>query len=131
MIGILLQWGRHLTRRSTPMVMLTAGWLRGWQHKIMKRLILTLLLLSGLAFASEPSPAARQEIAYLIGYLKSSGCHFNRNGNWYSASEAADPLNQKYQYLLKKGLVSSAKDFISRAASESSMSGKPYQVKCG
>ena len=101
------------------------------EHKIMKRLILTLLLLPSLAFASEPSPAARQEIVHLIDYLKSSGCQFNRNGNWYSSSEAVDHLSQKYQYLLKKGLVSSAEDFISRAASESSMSGKPYQVKCG
>jgi hypothetical protein len=99
---------------------------------MVKRLILPLFfLLPCLAFAGEPSPTAKQEIAYLINHLKASGCQFNRNGTWYSSAEAVDHLNQKYQYLLKKGLVSSAEDFITRAASESSMSGKPYLVKCG
>jgi len=98
----------------------------------MKRLILTLLLLlPSLALAGEPSLAARQEIAHLINYLNGSGCQFNRNGTWYGASEAADHLNLKYAYLLKKGRVSSAEEFIARAASESSMSSKPYQIKCG
>lgn len=98
----------------------------------MKRLILTLLLLlPSLALAGEPSLAARQEIAHLINYLNGSGCQFNRNGTWYGASEAANHLNLKYSYLLKKGRISSAEDFIARAASESSMSSKPYQIKCG
>jgi hypothetical protein len=97
----------------------------------MKHLLFLLLALPGLALADQPAPAARQEIAHLIGYLKDSGCQFNRNGTWYSPVEAADHLDQKYRYLLKKGLVASAEDFIGRAASESSMSGKAYQVKCG
>ncbi len=98
---------------------------------MLKRFILALLLIPCLAFAAEPSATTKKEIAHLLSYLKDSGCQFNRNGSWYSASEAVDHLNQKYDYLLKKGLVSSAEDFIARGASESSMSSKPYQVKCG
>jgi hypothetical protein len=98
---------------------------------MMKRLIFLLLVIPTLALASEPTPVVKQEVFHLITYLKNSGCQFNRNGSWYSPSEAADHLDQKYQYLLKKGLVTSTEDFIARAASESSMSGKPYQVKCG
>ncbi|TCS33716.1 hypothetical protein EDC30_1156 [Paucimonas lemoignei] len=97
----------------------------------MKRLFPLLLLLPCLAHGGEPPAAARQEIAHLVAYLKESGCQFNRNGKWYSSAEAVDHINEKYQYLLKKDLVSSAEDFIDRAASQSSMSGKPYQVKCG
>lgn len=96
-----------------------------------RRWLAALLLLPTLAQAAAPSPATTQEISHLLGYLKESGCQFNRNGSWYGAGEAVDHLNQKYRYLLKKGLLSSAEDFIARAASESSMSGKPYQVKCG
>ena len=90
-----------------------------------------LVLAPILAFAGEPSPVAKQEIAHLVGYLKDSGCQFGRNGSWYGSGEAVDHINEKYDYLLRKGLVASAEDFIARAASESSISGKPYQVKCG
>lgn len=98
---------------------------------MIKPLLLCLLLLPGLALAATPSPAARQEIDHLLSHLGQSGCQFNRNGSWHDSAEAVDHLQQKYQYLLKKGLVSSAEDFIARAASESSMSGKPYLVRCG
>jgi hypothetical protein len=97
----------------------------------MHRLLLTLLLLPAFVFAREPSPATKQEIDHLIVYLKDSGCQFNRNGSWYNSHEAVDHINEKYQYLLKKDLVASAEDFIARAGSESSFSGKPYLVKCG
>jgi hypothetical protein len=92
-------------------------------------LLITLLALP--AVAAEPDETARTEIAHLLQYLESSGCQFQRNGSWYPPARAADHLNQKYEYLLKKGLVTSAETFIERAATESSQSGKPYSVKCG
>lgn len=88
--------------------------------------------LAGSVYASsEPSPQTAQEISHLLDYLQHSGCEFNRNGSWYKAPDAVKHLNKKYEYLLKKGWVSSAEVFIERAATESSMSGKPYLVKCG
>ncbi|WP_229410040.1 DUF5329 domain-containing protein [Massilia timonae] len=90
--------------------------------------LLAILPLSSLA---APAPAARQEIAHLIGYLTASGCSFQRNGSWHDAAQAAKHLQRKYDYLLKRDLVASSEDFIARAASESSLSGKPYQVRCG
>lgn len=97
----------------------------------MKRFTALLLLISPLFAHAEPSPAARQEIAHLIGYLTASGCSFQRNGSWHDAAQAARHLQRKYDYLLKRDLVASSEDFIARAASESSLSGKPYQVRCG
>jgi hypothetical protein len=91
-------------------------------------LLLAILPLSSLA---APAPAARQEISHLIGYLTASGCSFQRNGSWHDAAQAAKHLQRKYDYLLKRDLVASSEDFIARAASESSLSGKPYQVRCG
>lgn len=99
----------------------------------MKRRLLILLL--GLsptfALAAELTPPAKREIAHLLSYLQQSGCDFNRNGSWHATEEAVGHIQKKYEYLLKKNLVSSAEDFIDRAASESSMSGKPYLVRCG
>jgi hypothetical protein len=98
----------------------------------MNRAFATLIFLcSGMAFAAPPPPAAQQEIKHLLAYLKDSGCEFNRNGTWYGANEATGHLKKKYDYLLKKELVASAEDFIRQAATESSMSGKPYTVRCG
>ena len=98
----------------------------------MKKLT-TALLIAALplaALAEKPTPAASQEIEHLIGHLKASGCEFQRNGSWYDSAKAAEHLRGKYDYLLKKGWVVTSDDFITRAATESSMSHKPYQVRC-
>jgi Family of unknown function (DUF5329) len=93
----------------------------------------TLLLLLGHFFtaaqAAEPA-TTKQEIAHLFTTLEASGCQFNRNGSWYGAKEAAGHLTSKYKYLQDKDLVPSAEKFIERAATESSLSGKAYQIKC-
>ena len=96
-----------------------------------KIMLVATCLVAGFAFAQTPSEAARQEIAQLFGALKASDCRFYRNGSWHSAQKASAHLQRKYDYLLKKGLVSSTETFIELAASKSSMSGKPYQVRCG
>jgi len=93
------------------------------------------LLLCALALAStlahaRPSPAATKEIGQLMDALSRSGCQFQRNGSWYDAAEARAHLQRKYDYLLKKDKVDTAEQFIQRAASESSMSGRAYRVKC-
>ena len=92
---------------------------------------LALLLFFSTCFAQDSNNEMRTEIRHLFGYLKNSGCEFNRNGKWYNAEEAVKHIDKKYQYLIKKGLVNSTEQFIDRAASESSMSGKPYLVRCG
>jgi hypothetical protein len=96
----------------------------------MKTLITTLLLASGLALAESPSPASH-EIDQLFAALQGSGCEFGRNGSWYDAQKATEHLHRKYDYLLRKGLVTTTESFIERAASGSSVSGKPYLVRCG
>lgn len=89
------------------------------------------MFLSIPAFGEELSTASKEEVSHLFSYLENSGCEFYRNGTWYQGNEAIAHLKKKYQYLLRKGLVSSAESFIDRAATASSMSGKPYQVRCG
>ena len=89
------------------------------------------VMLASTAWSAGPDDAARAEIAHLLRYLESSGCQFQRNGSWFAPARAAAHLEQKYEYLLKKGLVTSAETFIERAATQSSASGRTYSVKCG
>jgi hypothetical protein len=93
------------------------------------------LFLCAISLASElalaaPSPEAKKEIAQLMDALSHSGCQFQRNGSWYGATEARAHLQRKYDYLLKKDKVDTSEQFIDRAASQSSMSGRAYRVKC-
>lgn len=90
-----------------------------------------LLLFAGTAFAQPPSDTTKSEIGKLFGALRASDCQFNRNGSWHDANAATAHLQRKYDYLLKKDLVSSTESFIELAATKSSLSGKPYQVRCG
>src|SRR5689334_16257620 len=97
----------------------------------MRQLIALILLTVSLsAFANEPDAVAKREIEHLMDRLATSGCQFNRNGSWYGPARAVSHLKDKYDYLLKHNQVSTAEDFIAKAASESSVSNKPYLVKC-
>lgn len=92
-------------------------------------LILLLSSVFSLAQAAEPA-ATKAEIAHLFSALEASNCQFYRNGSWHVAKDAALHLQSKYKYLQDKDLVPSTEKFIERAATESSLSGKAYQIKC-
>jgi len=103
-------------------------------HSLSRRLaaagMSAFLLASPCAFAAEDA-RTHAEVVHLLDYLGRSGCQFQRNGTWYDAQKARAHLEDKYAYLQKRDLVPDAQAFIARAASESSMSGKAYAVKCG
>ena len=92
--------------------------------------MLLALTLHGAALAA-PEARAQAEIAHLLDYVATPGCQFNRNGSWHEGAEARNHLRKKYDYLLKRDLVTDAESFIKGAATGSSMSGKDYLVKCG
>ena len=91
---------------------------------------LLLLCLTSLATAAPLPPPERAEVNALLARLAASNCEFNRNGSWYSGAEARAHLLKKLEALEDKGLVKTAEQFIERGASTSSVSGKPYSVRC-
>jgi len=91
----------------------------------------TLLTMGEFLLAATPSAAARAEIEHLLAFIAKSGCQFNRNGTWYPAPEASAHLASKERYLEDRGQIASPEDFIAKAATKSSMTGKPYTVRCG
>jgi hypothetical protein len=93
--------------------------------------LLAALLCVSLVHAANLSSASQAEIQALLSRLGASGCEFRRNGSWHPADEAQAHLQQKLDYLMSKGAVASAEQFIERAASKSSVTGQPYLVKCG
>lgn len=99
----------------------------------MKRVFLAALvgLWSVLSAAAPTAAPIRNEIDAVLAKLQGSGCQFNRNGSWYTGTEAKEHLLRKLEYIEGKSSVQNTEQFIERAASRSSSSGKPYQVKCG
>lgn len=97
------------------------------RHIVASGLVAVLMAASASA---APAAVAQREIAGLINALQGSQCRFQRNGSWHGESEARTHLQRKYDYLRKRNMVDSAEQFIERAASRSTMSGKPYRIAC-
>lgn len=83
----------------------------------------------GIAFHPCPAHAGMQsEIDHLMQAIETSGCTFERNGYSHDGQEASAHIRKKYAYVKRK--VTSTEDFIRYAATQSSVSGRPYQVTC-
>jgi hypothetical protein len=96
----------------------------------MRLAITAIALILTAAAQAAPTPAAKVEIEYLLSAVGSSDCRFYRNGTWYDAKSAAAHLRGKYDTLAARGLIGDTADFIDRAATKSSMSGRDYAIKC-
>jgi len=98
------------------------------------RALLIIAILSAMPFTlakGSPPPNVQTEIEYLLEYMETSGCSFYRNGSWYEGVRARAHLRAKYDYLTARQLIGTAEDFIDKAATKSSVSGKPYKIRCG
>jgi hypothetical protein len=100
-----------------------------------RRLLVTMAWPLGLSWAT-PGHAAlsgrvQAEVDALLASVEASGCSFYRNGSWHDSKAAVAHLRDKYDYLVARDLIATTEDFIERAATKSSLSGQPYEVKCG
>jgi len=83
------------------------------------------------ALAGDMSPASQKEIAQLLDRIEASNCSFGRNGSWHPPAEARKHLQMKVDYMVKRNMLGSTEEFISKAATASSISGQAYQIRCG
>lgn len=79
------------------------------------------------SFAGDTS--SKDEIDHLLNFVAASSCTFIRNGTEYPSDKARDHLASKYQFAASR--ITTAEEFIRYLATESSMSGEPYHVRCG
>jgi len=87
-----------------------------------------LLALAPLTGASDPSPIEDARIDYLLTAVGSlQDAQFIRNGKPYDSKAAVDNLRTKLRAAGSR--VQTAEDFIRVCASESSISGKPYEIR--
>ena len=78
---------------------------------------------SGLSMAVE-----NPEISHLLQFVENSQCVFIRNETEYTAVDAREHIEKKYNYVRRR--VETTEDFIKYAATKSSMTGRTYSVLC-
>ena len=97
----------------------------------MKKASIAVLLVAGLT--ALPAVGSdrdwQEEVTHLLDYIAHSSCTFIRNDKVYDGAQARDHINRKYEHV--KNRISSAEQFITYAASKSSITGKLYRVTCG
>lgn len=86
--------------------------------------ILVLLMSVSPGIASETD----EEIQYLLKTIEESGCTFIRNWSDYPADEARSHMEMKYDYAKDK--ITKTEQFIKYIATESSITGKDYKIRC-
>jgi hypothetical protein len=84
----------------------------------------------GSSVAAASPTVAQTEVEYLLSAVASSGCEFYRNGEWFDSQRASAHLRDKYKALVAVGRIASAMDFIDEVATKSSLSGRPYLIRC-
>ena len=90
-------------------------------------LIILITFIVPCTAAANPNDTDR-EIQHLMAYIAGADCRFIRNGKEYGPEDARKHVQKKYEYA--RSWIMTAEDFIRGVASKSSMSGKPYKVRC-
>ncbi|TLD72749.1 hypothetical protein FEM03_01355 [Phragmitibacter flavus] len=90
-------------------------------------LLLPLFVLSGVLLAAETPDQTRAIDALITHVEKLDEATFIRNGREYTAKNAAKFLRAKRKS--KSDEISTATDFIEKAASYSGTTGKPYVIR--
>ena len=99
-------------------------------HRAVRNLLGLLAVCFPLLAPAATPTRADTEIRALMTEVGQSGCRFQRNGRWHEAFQAQAHLQRKYDWAVRKGLAGSAEDFITRAASGSSLTGRAYRIAC-
>jgi hypothetical protein len=97
------------------------------QMRRLSPFIIVVLVLLSTSARAEPLTET-QKIEALIQHVNDlKDATFIRNGKEHTPPDAAKHMRDKWQW--KKSEIKTAADFITIAASKSSMSGKPYLIR--
>jgi len=88
----------------------------------------TLLLGASAALAEDGQVRLDREIRHLTRFVAESGCNFIRNGKTHTPAQAVEHIDKKYTYF--KVDIDSAEKFIELSATQSTLTGKKYTIKC-
>jgi Family of unknown function (DUF5329) len=93
---------------------------------ILTALVTALFFLPPSFSDARQTETADKTIQYLLEYVARSDLTFLRNSGRYSALEASEHMQKKFEHFRDK--IETPEEFIELCATRSLLSGKPYQV---
>lgn len=94
--------------------------------------LLTITLMVIIPFtefaSADVPPSQKPEVEYLLEYVRTTDCSFDRNGKIYDGQDAYKHIKRKYDHYKKD--ITSTETFIEYSATKSMISGKDYYVTC-
>ena len=78
-----------------------------------------------------PPAIAQTEINYLLEFLEQLRLRVLSQRQLVRLETGAGASASKYEWLAARDQINTAEDFIEKAATRSSLSGQPYEVRCG
>ena len=87
-----------------------------------------LLLGTTVALAGDGHARLDREILHLTRFVAESGCNFIRNNKTHTPAQAVEHIDKKYTYF--KADIDSAEKFIELSATQSTLTGRKYTIKC-
>lgn len=78
--------------------------------------------------SGDVSGVHREEVAYLLEYIRTAACTFERNGTKHTGEGAYAHVRKKYDYFRNR--IHSTESFIEYSATKSMLSGKHYMITC-
>ena len=122
MVGAHFAGGRHPEWRFSTLASSESA------VRMSKFLAMTLLCLAAVAQAGAAATSESSRIEYLLTVVASlHDAQFIRNGKAYDSAAAVSHMRTKLR--VAGGRVKTAEDFIRYCASESSVSGEPYEIR--
>ena len=70
----------------------------------------------------------KPEVEYLLKFVETTDCEFERNGKKYNGERASKHIKRKYKHF--RDDITTTEEFIEYSATFSTRSGKPYLVYC-
>ena len=115
--------GAHVKMLSSERILVS-----GSSRVRTSQLVATAFLTLTVVARAGPAPTENARIEYLLAVVASlHDARFIRNGSAYDSTAAADHMRAKLRSAGAR--VKTAEDFIRYCASESSVSGKPYEIR--
>lgn len=78
--------------------------------------------------SGDVSEIQREEAAYLLQFIRTSACIFERNGTKHNGEDAYAHVRKKYDYFRDR--IHSTENFIQYSATKSMLSGRDYMTIC-
>lgn len=103
---------------------LGGGWFKVKSVALLRAVLVVCLFWSAYALAATMD----EEIEHLMQFVATSDCIYLRNGKEYEGGEAVKHISKKYRYFKKE--IFSAEEFIKYSATQSTVTKRPYLIRC-